>query len=91
MQANSLPFYTSMTPGWGQKVKTIFFLKKVMMLHIKLKGSIKHYASKCLTLCTPLTLWARHWNCADMYILIELCELIGFGYDHRDTKEAHIG
>ena len=49
MQANFLPFYTSMTTGWGQKVKTIFFLKKVM-LHIKLKGSIKHYASKMFDL-----------------------------------------
>ena len=28
----------------------------------------------------------RHWNCADKYILIELSDLIGFGYDLSDTQ-----
>ena len=44
MQANILPFYKPTTSRWGQKVKTIYFLKEVM-LHIKLKGE------KCRTLC----------------------------------------
>ena len=44
MQANILLFDTPPTPRWDQKVKTIYFLKKVMM-YIKLKGK------KCRTLC----------------------------------------
>ena len=42
IHANVLPFYTTTSPGWGQKVKT-FFVK--VMLHIKLKGN------KCRSLC----------------------------------------
>ena len=38
MQANNMSLHTHPRPlGWGQKVKTGFFLK-VVMLHIKLKG-----------------------------------------------------
>ena len=37
MIANILPADTPSTTGLGQKVKTLFFLK-VVMLHIKLKG-----------------------------------------------------
>ena len=29
-----------------------------------------------------------HWNCADKNILIELSDLIGFGYDLTDTQDA---
>ena len=28
----------------------------------------------------------RQWNCADKYNLIELSDLIGFGYDLSDTQ-----
>ena len=47
---------------------------------------------KCLTLCTPLAFWgglkARHGNCADKYNLIELSDLIGFGYDLNDIQDG---
>ena len=36
IQAKSLPLHTPLTPEWGQKVKTVFFLEMVM-LHIELK------------------------------------------------------
>ena len=48
MHANVLPFYTPLTPVWGQKVKKNSeegcFAYHIMQL-------------KCLTLCTPLALW----------------------------------
>ena len=81
MQANILPVYTPTTPGCGQN---LFFLKKVM-LHIKLNG-------KCRTLCkqkcfdlmhTPDFLgWVR--TCT----LMDLSELIGFGYDLNDAQDG---
>ena len=42
MVANILPTDTPLTQGWGQKVK-LYFLLKVVMLHIILKG-IEHRA-----------------------------------------------
>ena len=38
---------------------------------------------KCLTLCTPKL-------CRYKYILIELSDLIGFGYDLSDTQDRLI-
>ena len=86
--ANSLPFNTPTTPRWGQKVKIIYFLKKVM-LHIKLKGK------DCRTLCnfylmhTPdrLGLVKRSDNeIMQKVYLIELSELVVFSYDQSDIK-----
>ena len=89
LQANSLPFYTPMTPRWGQKVNSFFFLKKV---HIKLKGK------KCRTLCkfeimhTPdLYGWVKT---SDIEIVqksiffIELSELVVFDYGLSDTQDG---
>ena len=42
MVANILPTDTTLTPGWGQKIKPYLFLKVVMLL-IKLK-EIEHRA-----------------------------------------------
>ena len=77
MQATILPLYTPTTPSLDQKAKTIF-LK--VMLHIKLKRK------KSRTLCTFDRSLGHgkkvyHWKCADKYILIELNEMVGFGYD----------
>ena len=41
--------------------------------------------TKFLTLCTPLTLG---WVSADKSTLIELSELIGFGYDLSDAQDG---
>ena len=49
MQANVLPFYTPLTPVWGQKVK-LFFSEEGYGAHHILQ-------LKCLTLCTPLAFW----------------------------------
>ena len=51
MVANVLPTDTPSTWGWGQKVTPYFFLK-VVMLHIKLKGTMK---ASMLFFHTPLT------------------------------------
>ena len=40
MQANNLPLHTNSTPGVGLKGKKIFFLLKVVMLHIELTGRL---------------------------------------------------
>ena len=45
MYANVLPFYTPLTPVWGQKVKTYFSEEGDVAYHIM--------QLKCLTLCTP--------------------------------------
>ena len=57
MQANILPFYTPSTPGWGQKVKTIFSEEGHVAYQIT-KKEVNIMQVKCLTLCTPLTFWA---------------------------------
>ena len=47
MQANSMSFYTPLTPGWGQKV----IFSEEVMLHITLKErSVKHKTSKIFDL-----------------------------------------
>ena len=47
---------------------------------------------KCLTLCNPwpfgLDKKVRHWNCADNHKLIELSDLLCFGYDLSDTQDG---
>ena len=60
MQANFQPLYTPSTPGWDQKVKTIFL--KVVMLHIKLnERRVEHDASKMFDLMHTLDLlgWVK--------------------------------
>ena len=52
MQAHILSLHTPSTPGVGSKVKTIFFLK-VVMLYTKLIG-MKHRAP-CLHIFCPNT------------------------------------
>ena len=49
MHANVLPFYTPLTPVWGQKVKTFCSEEGYGACHIM--------QLKCLTLCTPLAFW----------------------------------
>ena len=51
MQANILPFYTPLIPGWIQQVKTS--LMKVM-LHTKLQ---ERSFEQCLSACTPKAFW----------------------------------
>ena len=41
-----------------------------------------------LTFCTPHIFWVGHGSCADNYNLIELSDLIGFGYDVSDTQDG---
>ena len=50
MHANVLPFYTPLTPVWGQKVKTFFFSEEGYGAHHTMQ-------LECLTLCTPLAFW----------------------------------
>ena len=80
MQANILPFYSPLTPGWDQKVKTIFSRlqgkKFRKMFYLMLNKNIR--LGKKVT----------HWNYADKYIFIEHSDLIGFGYDLSDTQDG---
>ena len=51
MQANILPFYTPSTTGWGQKVKTFFFLKDLGHVTYQIKRKeLEHFASKMFDL-----------------------------------------
>ena len=52
MHANVLPFYTPLTPVWGQKVKIFCFWRRVWC--------VSHDAIKCFALYTPLDLgWVK--------------------------------
>ena len=53
MQAHILSFYT---PGVGSKGQIFFFLLKVVMLYIKLKG-MEHHALTYFVLTHTLNLW----------------------------------
>ena len=89
-QANILSFYTPSAPGSGQ-IKKKFWRRLCCISNYK-EEVLNIMQLKCLTLCTPLAFWegkkVRHWNSADKYILIELCDLIGFGYDLSDTQDG---
>ena len=82
IQANVLSVYTPSTPVCVQKVKT--FSEGYVAYHI--------LQLKCLTLYNPLIFRlgekVRHGNCADMYNLIELSDLIGFDNDLSHTQDG---
>ena len=93
MQANSVPFYTRSSPGWGQKVKTFFFLNIIMLHFNKKERSVEHYAFEMFDLMhTPdLLVWVKRLDIEIVqgkYMLNELNDLIGFGYDLSDTQDG---
>ena len=53
MQTHILSLHTPSTPGVGSEGKNIFFLLKVVMLHIKLKGM--EYRAPCKHIFCPYT------------------------------------
>ena len=58
MQAHIQLLHTPATPGMESKVKTFFFLLKIVMLHInERKWSIEHDASTYSVLTHILNLW----------------------------------
>ena len=72
MHANVLPFYTTLTPVWGQKVKTFFSEEGLWCT--------SHYAIKMFDIMhTPGFFgWIKGQtlNCADKYNLTELSDLM---------------